>query len=155
MNILKPLSFACHLSLLLAIFAGAAFADSINTTISTDSGTPLDISELAGLGLAPGSFLFSENTMYDFTGDQVVSIVSADVDPSQTTSLIGVTTQVTTITIGDSGNTSHTQIAAISTNTISQSPEPNPAVLFACAIACLLAFALMRRVSARVPDAIP
>lgn len=35
------------------------------------------------LGLIPGSFLFGGNTSYDYTGSQVVSIVSAITDPGQ------------------------------------------------------------------------
>jgi hypothetical protein len=35
------------------------------------------------LGLIPGSFLFGPNTSYDFTGTQVVAILSVIVDPGQ------------------------------------------------------------------------
>ena len=141
MNFSKFLSSASFLIVCAILFAGIASADQI--TAPVDLGVSLDVSELASLGL-PGSFLFTENTMYDYTGYQDVSVISAPVDPSQTNSLDGLSTQVTTVLIG--GGPGRNDDGGSDTD-VSATPEPKSADLLAGALGGLLAFALTRRVS--------
>lgn len=140
MNVYKSRSSVCHLLFLLALSTSLCFADPINSS-QLMSGDSLDLLDLEALGINPDSFLFTQNTMYDFTGDYELSIVSALVDPSQTSSLDGVPLQITNIVLGTPDDPSGASGAIVSGTNVSPAPEPGALVLSTLAFGCLLLFA--------------
>jgi hypothetical protein len=147
---------ACSVFFLALCFAEFGYADTINSEGSS-YGSPVDLSDLAALGLSPGSFLFSQNTMYDFTGNQELSIVSAEVDPSQTQSLTGVPVQITNVTLGDSSDDSPdvmTSSPTLDTTNDFGLPEPKTILLTVVGFGGLIAFGIRKRARDRVPGEI-
>jgi hypothetical protein len=144
MNVYKYISSVCGVLFLLALSTGLCFGDSINSSQLMSSTTSLDFLDLEALGINPGSFLFTQNTMYDFTGDYVLSIVSASVDPGETSSLDGVPLQITNIVLGTSDDSSDTSIPVESGTNASSVPEPSALLLSTLAFGCLLLFAVGR-----------
>ncbi len=153
MNAYKSISSVCQLLFLLAFSTGSCFADSINSSQTLTPGTSLDLLDLEALGIDPASFLFTRNTMYDFTGDYELSIVSALIDPSHTSSLNGAAVQITNIVLGTSDDSSDTSSPIPSTTDAPQVPEPVSLFLAALAFGCLLWFDVGRfRQSVMKPD---
>jgi hypothetical protein len=141
MNVYKSRSSVCHLLFLLALSSSLCFGDSINSSQLMPGTTSLDLLDLEALGIDPASFLFTQNTMYDFTGVYELSIVSAWMDPSQTSSLDGVPLQITNIVLGTSDVSSDASNPVASATNVSGVPEPASLLLSTLAFGCLLYFA--------------
>jgi hypothetical protein len=120
------------------------FADSINSSQLMPGANSLDNLDLEALGIDPASFLFTQNTMYDFNGEYDLSIVSAPVDPSQTSSLDGVPLQITNIVVGTSDESADTSDPTASVTDAFAAPEPASLLLSTLAFGCLLWFAAGR-----------
>ncbi len=104
-------------------------------------GTSLDALELLDLGIDPGSFLFTGNMLYDLAGQNQLDIIGADIDPSTTTSLDGVTTTNVILTFSDSGSvTSNTLSGSESSGVQPSTPEPATWMLLATALFATLAY---------------
>jgi hypothetical protein len=144
MKLIKTVLSLCSLVFFLLLSTNVCWADSIGTTESPDLGSPLDPAELEGLGLDPDSFLFTLNDMYDYTGTNDLSILSADINPGDTSSLNGVDTQVTNITM-PSDPSLDGGITLIASEDSSVVPEPGTLVLLAAALGCFLPFAVKNR----------
>lgn len=144
MNLLKSRLSMCHVLFLLALSTGICFGDSINSSQLMPGTTSLDFSDLEALGIDPASFLFTQNTMYNFNGESDLSIVAAWVDPSQTSSLDGVPLQITKIVLGTSDDSSDTSSPVASSTNVSGVPEPASLLLSTLAFGCLLWFAAGR-----------
>ena len=141
MNLSKSRSSVCHLLFLLALSTSLCFADPIDSSQLMPGATSLDLLDLEALGINPASFLFTQNTMYDFNGEYDLSIVSALVDPSQISSLDGVPLQITNLVLGTSDDSSHTSSPVASDTNVSAAPEPASLLLSTLAFGCLLSFA--------------
>ena len=144
MNVYKSRSCVCGVIFLLALSSGICVAGPINSSQLMPAATSPDVLDLEALGIDPASFLFTQNTMYDFNGEYDLSIVSALVDPSDTSSLDGVPMQITNIVLGtslgtpdDSADTSG-RIAPVTD--ISAAPEPASLLLSTLALGCFLLF---------------
>jgi hypothetical protein len=136
MYIYRSLSSARYLFFLLALSTSLCFAGPINSSQLTPD-TSLDLLDLEALGINPASFLFTQNTMYDFDGEYDLSIVSALVDPGDTSSLDGVPLQVTNLVLGCSDDASDNS-SPIVANTDTAAPEPASLLLATLAFGCLL-----------------
>jgi hypothetical protein len=143
MKLYESRSSAWHLLFLLALSTSLCFADSINSS-QLMPGASFDLLDLQSLGINPASFLFTRNTMYDFNGDYELSIVSALVNPSETSSLDGVPLQITNIVLGTSDDSSDTSSPVASGTNVSRVPEPASLLLSTLAFGCLLWFAAGR-----------
>jgi hypothetical protein len=137
MNIYKCISSGRYLLLLLALSTGLCFAGPINSS-QLMPGNSLDLLDLEALGINPASFLFTENTMYDFNGEYDLSIVSAVVDPADTSSLDGVPLQITNIVLGSSNDATDTLSPIASSSDVAPVPEPASLLLATWAFGCLL-----------------
>jgi hypothetical protein len=145
MNVYKFRSSVCGVLFVLALSSSSlCFADSINSSQLMPGAPSLDLFDLEALGINPASFLFSQNTMYDFNGEYDLSIVSALVDPSQTSSLDGVPLQITNIVLGTSDVSADTASPTASVTDVFAAPEPASLLLSALAFGCLLWFAAGR-----------
>jgi hypothetical protein len=146
MKFAKPVLSLCCLVFFLMFFTNVCVADSIGTTESPDVGSPLDPAELAGLGLDPASFLFTLNDMYDYTGTTDLSILTADVNPGDASSLSGVDTQTTNIVLPlDPALDGGSSLVASEESSQSLVPETGTLVLMAAALGCFVPFALRNR----------
>jgi hypothetical protein len=131
---MKTPQFAAHfrrIPFAFLLFAGLAYADSFGAP-GFDASNSLTFSDLEGFTLAPGSFLFSANTMYDFQGDYLLTLLSTTADPTQTNVLDP--SQIQTQTF-DLSSEKQSPIA----------PEPATGVLLAVLPAALLGRGLIRR----------
>ena len=141
MNLLKSTSSVCHVLFLLALSSSLCFGDSINSSQLMPGASP-DLLDLQALGINPASFLFTQNTMYDFNGEYDLSIVSALVDPSQTSSLDGVPLQITNIVLGTSDDSSAISSPVASDTNTSGVSEPASLLLSTLAFGFLLWFTI-------------
>jgi hypothetical protein len=141
MNLFNARPSMCHLLFLLVLSTRLCSADPVNSSQLMPGTTSLDLLNLEALGINPASFLFTQNTMYDFNGEYDLSIVSALVDPSQTSSLDGVPLQITNIVLGTSDDSSDTSNPAAPDTNVSATPEPASILLSTLAFGCLLFFA--------------
>jgi len=137
MNKYRSLSSVWHLLFLLALSTSLCFAGPINSSQLTP-GTSLDLLDLEALGINPSSFLFTQNTMYDFNGEYDLSVVSAVVDPGDISSLDGVPLQITNIVLGTSGDFSDDSSPIASGTDVTSVPEPASLLLATVAFGCLL-----------------
>jgi hypothetical protein len=144
MKLYKSRSSVCRVLFFLALSTSLCFADSINSSQLISGATSLDFSDLEALGIDPASFLFTQNTMYDFNGQYDLSIVSALVDPSQTSSLDGVPLQIANIVLATSNDSSDTSVPIASATNVSGVPEPASLLLSTLAFGCFLWFAAGR-----------
>jgi hypothetical protein len=130
--------------LLLALYgASACLGDTVSIITPNETfspGTPTDALELSELGIDPNLFLFTANSMYGYNGTDQLDIVAAAVDPSQTSSLAGVTTQNVNVTLGSSDSS----LSLTATQDSGSTPEPSTASLFALACLAILAIHVCR-----------
>ena len=145
MNVYKSRSSLCGALFLLALSSSSlCVAGPINSSQLMAGATSPDVLDLEALGIDPASFLFTQNTMYDFTGDYELSIVSALVDPSDTSSLDGVPLQITNIVLGTSDDSADTSSPIASVTNVTATPEPASLLLSTLAFGCFLLFAARR-----------
>ncbi|HZL56996.1 MAG TPA: PEP-CTERM sorting domain-containing protein [Bryobacteraceae bacterium] len=135
MNLKKSILSVCRFGIPAILLVTSGVADTIGNSNSSGPGAALDFADLFGVNSFPGDFLFSQNTMYDYTGETELAILAAPIDPTQTTSLIGVDTQLTLVTFP-----SDSESATITTGAAS-APEPGTIALLTGVIG---AFALYR-----------
>jgi hypothetical protein len=164
MNSNKLRAMTGRLLFLLVLSTGACLGDSVNPPVS-GFGDPFSPGYLDGLDILPGSFLFTQNTMYDFMGVQELSIVSAFVDPATTWSLAGLPTRIINITFDDPWDSLNGDVPGllissalsssypISSPVTSNSfvvPEPKTSLLLLIAV-CFGGLAVLRARSLRSP----
>jgi hypothetical protein len=106
--------------------------------------SPLDNPLVASLGLAPGSFLFGPNTLYDYTGLQRLSILSIVGDPTLATiALQDPNTNLYDIVFPDAGGEGHSGTVA-GTSVASPTPEPKAAWLLGVGLIAMWGWASLR-----------
>jgi len=113
-------------------------------------GSSLNESELLSLGFDPSGFLFTGNTMYDYNGIDELTIIEADINPLNTTTLAGVPTVSATVIIADQ-DTGDSVLPGES-NSALDTPEPATAGLMALAAAAGFTLLFKR---ARAPQRLP
>ena len=143
MNLARLHGGAVFVAMMTLVCGNSLRADGIDTTGGSDSlliEPALDL-DFGDLGLLAGSFLFEPNTMFDYTGSQVIEVLSAITDPGQSVlPLSAPTTTVTTFIVSgtdDAANSSGDAVAAIT-------PEPATGLLVAGGLGLLVLFAILR-----------
>jgi hypothetical protein len=154
MNLARLHGGVVFVAMMTLVCGNSLRADGIDTTGGAASLViePAPDLDFGDLGLLAGSFLFEPNTMFDFTGNEVVEVLSAITDPGQsvlplsapgttvTTFVVSDTdpdTDDTPVPAGDVANSSGDAVAAIS-------PEPATGLLVAGGLGLLVLFAFRR-----------
>jgi hypothetical protein len=142
MNLARLQGGVIFIAMMTLVCGNSLRADGIDTTggagsLVIESAPDLDFGDL---GLLAGSFLFEPNTMFDFTGNEVVEVLSAITDPGQSVlPLNAPTTIVTAFVISDTGGAS-----GLESDAGTMTPEPAAGLLVAGGLGLLVLLAILR-----------